>query len=271
MYVVDNDNANAEGYLRFYGGLPGVATKDDGTYRIIGLPGPGQVVVWWQEKYLRGADRDDEDAQPDGFGYMPGGNFGAFARVNPPKGAETVRRDLTLIPGWKFTGKIVGPDNNPLAGVRACGLTSFGWRDRGPLRAAEFTVDQFNPRKPRPLLFRHPEKGLICVAEPPKENGGTVTVRMTPGAAVIGRLLDADGEPVTRGELLLSFRLSKHAEGISYIPEPFKPDAAGRFRIDALFPGYDYTLSIGETNRRFGKELRAGQTTDLGGVRIKTE
>jgi RNA polymerase sigma factor (sigma-70 family) len=271
MYVVDNDNANADDYLRFYGGMPGVATKDDGTYRIIGLPGPGQVVVWSKDNYLRGADHDDEDAQPDGFGYMPGGNFGAFARVNPSKGAESVRRDLTLIPGWKFSGTIVGPDDKPLSGVRACGLTSFGWWDRAPLMAAEFTIGQFNPRKPRPLLFRHPEKGLIGVAEPPKENGGTVTVRMTPGAVVTGRLLDADGEPLTRGELHLSFRLSKHAEGISYVPEPFKPDAAGRFRIDALLPGYDYTLSVGDTNHRFGKELRAGETTDLGDVRIKRE
>ena len=83
--------------------------------------------------------------------------------------------------------------------------------------------------------------------------------------------MDADGEPTPRGELWLSFRLSKHAEGISYVPESYKADAAGRFRIDALLPGYDYTLSIGETDRRFGKDLRAGETQDVGDVRIKRE
>jgi hypothetical protein len=70
--------------------------------------------------------------------------------------------------------------------------------------------------------------------------------------------------------LWLSFRLSKHAEGISYVPESYKADAAGRFRIDALLPGYDYTLSIGETERRV-RDLRAGETQDVGDVRIKRE
>src|SRR5581483_7872177 len=116
-------------------GLPGVGTKDDGTYRIIGLPGPGQVVVWWQDGYLRGADREDEDGPPaNEFGYMPAINFAAFARVDPPRGAESVRRDITLIPGWTFTGTVVGPDGKPLAGARACGLSGWGDWDRDGMK-----------------------------------------------------------------------------------------------------------------------------------------
>jgi hypothetical protein len=271
MYVVDSVNPNADHYLGFYGGQPGVATKDDGTYRIIGLPGPGQIVVWSKENYLRGSDRDDEEAQGDGFGYMPGSNFGAFARVNPPSGAESVRRDLTLLPGWTFRGTLVAPDNKPLTGASACGLKSFGIWWHAPLPTDEFTVEQFNPRQPRPVLFRHPETGLVGIAEPPKANGGTVTVRMTSGAAVTGRLRDPDGNPKAGAELWLSIRLRKGVEGTSYLRAPIRTDAAGRFRIDALFPGYDYTLSVGNTNCRFGMELRAGQTTDLGDMRIKRQ
>ena len=48
------------------------------------------------------------------------------ASDNPPEGAESVRRDLTLMPGWAFACKIVVPDGKPLTGVRACGLHSFG-------------------------------------------------------------------------------------------------------------------------------------------------
>ena len=40
------------------------------------------------------------------------------ASDNPPKGAESARRELTLVPGWAFAGKIVGPDGKPLTGVR---------------------------------------------------------------------------------------------------------------------------------------------------------
>src|SRR5207244_1684132 len=39
----------------------GVATKDDGSYRIVGLPGPGLIGVMYQrEPYLRADERDDE-------------------------------------------------------------------------------------------------------------------------------------------------------------------------------------------------------------------
>jgi RNA polymerase sigma factor (sigma-70 family) len=270
MYHVRDGNPNRGDYLGFYGGLPGVATNEDGTYRIIGLPGPGQVVVWRQEHYLRGADRDDEDGPPDEFGYMPAINFGAFARVDPPKGVESVRRDITLVPGWTFTGTVLGPDGKLLAGALGCGLSGWGDWGREGMKTAEFTVRDFNPRRPRPVFFRHPETGLVGVAQPPKENGGTVTVRMEPGATVTGRLVDADGAPRAGVELILSFLLRKGPEGESYFREPVKTDAAGRFRIPTLLTGYQYHLSELSSNRMpIRGALRPGQTTDLGDVRIR--
>jgi RNA polymerase sigma factor (sigma-70 family) len=269
MYHVLDNNPNQGDYLGFFGGLPGVGTNEDGTYRIVGLPGPGQVVVWWQEHYLRGADRDDEDGPTEEFGYMPAGNFGAFARVNPPKGAESVRRDITLVPSWTFTGTVLGPDGRPLAGARACGLSGWGRWQREGMTTPEFTVREYNPRRPRPVLFRHPEAGLVGAAPPPKENGGAVTVRMEPGAAVTGRLVGKDGEPRAGVGLTLSFRLRKGPDGESYFPEPVKTDAAGRFQIPALPGGYKYLLSDGKGEVAVGGALRPGQTTDLGDVRIR--
>jgi hypothetical protein len=271
MYLVRDGNPNQGDYLGFFGGLSaGASTNEDGTYRIVGLPGPGQILVWRQEHYLRGADRDDADGPTaDQFGYMPAVNFAAFARIDPPKGAESVRRDIILIPGWTFTGTVLGPDGKPLAGARACGLSGWGDWGREGMKTAEFTVGEFNPRRPRPVLFRHPETGLVGVAQPPKDNGGAVTVRMEPGATVTGRLVDADGEPRAGVELTLSFRLRKGPEGESYLREPIKTDAAGRFRIPALLTGYQYRLSDGRGEQPVGGKLRPGQTTDLGDVRIK--
>ncbi len=272
MYHVRDPNPNQDDYLGFFSGEHGVATNEDGTYRIVGLPGPGQVVVWWQEHYLRGADRDDEDGPPaDELGPLPAVNFAAFARVNPPKGAESVRRDITLVPSWTFTGTVLGPDGKPLAGALACGLSGWGLWQRAALPAAEFTVREFNPRRPRPVLFRHPATGLVGVAQPPKENGGAVTVRMGPGATVTGRVVDAHGEPRAGVELHLSFRLRKGAEGVSYIPEPIKTDAAGCFRIPALPIGYQYRLSDHKGEVPVRGDLRPGETTDLGDVRIKAD
>jgi hypothetical protein len=69
-----------------------------------------------------------------------------------------VQRDVTLDPGWAFTGTVLGPDGNPLAGVRGFGLTGRlpPW-DREGMKKAEFTDRGFNPYRPRDLLLQHPE------------------------------------------------------------------------------------------------------------------
>src|SRR5262249_49772260 len=149
-------------------------------------PGPGLLTVFQDRKedYLLGAERDDEDGLKEAFGYMPQSNFAAFARIDPANGSESARRDIALVRGWTFTGTLLGPDGKPLAGAVRGGSSE-------PLKTAEFKVRRFNPRRPRPVFFRHPAKGLVGVAQPPKEDGGSVTVRMTPGAAIKGRLVDA--------------------------------------------------------------------------------
>src|SRR5262249_15894256 len=157
------------------------ATNDDGTFRLIGLPGPGQILVRWQEGYLFGAERDDEDGLREAYGEVPQGNFAAFSRIDPPNRAEILKRDIALVSGWAFAGRVLGRDGQPLVGA-----VMGGSRER--MKTAEFTVRHFNPRRPRPVFFRHPEKGLIGVVTPPKENGGSVVVRMEPGATVTGRI-----------------------------------------------------------------------------------
>ena len=266
MYLVRDGNPNLRDYLGFWGGLPDIeTTKEDGTYRVIGLPGPGQIVVFvdHEKDSLLGAERDDEDGLHEAFGYMPQANFTAFARIDPARGVESVTRDIVLVPGWTFTGTVLGPDGKPLAGA-VMGESSEG------MKTAEFTVRQFNPRRPRPVFFRCPEKGLIGVVRPPKENGGSVLVRMEPGAAVTGRLVEADGTPRPGVELTLSFSSKEepHWNECS-LHERIKTDREGRFRIDALVPGFDYFLFVHADHRdiRFGRRLRAGETTDLGDVR----
>ena len=97
-----------------------------------------------------------------------------------------MKRDVTLDPGWTFTGTVLGPDGKPLAGARKCDLNArYRW-EHERMTTAEF-AGGFNPRRPHAILFQHPEKGLVGAAQPPKENGGSVTVRLEPGAAVTGR------------------------------------------------------------------------------------
>ena len=101
-----------------------------------------------------------------------------------------MKRDVTLDPGWTITGVVLGPDGQPLAGAFGMGI--------GQLKTAEFTMRGFSPRESRELLFPHQAKGLIGLAPPPGTDGSSITVKLQPGAAVAGRLVDADGRPQSR-------------------------------------------------------------------------
>jgi hypothetical protein len=135
---------------------------------------------------------------------------------------------------------------------------------------AEFTVRRYNPGRPRAVLFRFPEKGLVGVAQPPKANGASVPVRLTAGAVVTGRLIDADGKPRAGVELAVSFRRKEGPQWWSdYSLERIRTDREGRFRVGALLPGYEFRLSDGKGNLSFGSALRPGPTKDLGGVQLE--
>ena len=188
-YFALNNNPNIVDHPGFDGTIPpywGVATKQDGSFRVVGLPGPGLIAVFYTDHHLLAPYRDDEYGikepvlytSPRQLGLLI--NYTAIARIDPLKGVESVKRDVTVDPGWVFTGTILGPDGKPLVGARSFGLTD---RDAPPeaMKTAEFAVRAFNPRRPREVFFQHPHQGLVGVARAPQQNGGSVTVHMEPG------------------------------------------------------------------------------------------
>jgi RNA polymerase sigma factor (sigma-70 family) len=265
--------------------------REDGTFRVAGLPGPGFLAVQSGDHYLLGRERDDADGTKDRITKTTPVQVGteaynALAPIEPPNRVEVFRRDVALDPGQTLTGTVVGPDGKPLTGARTYGLTTWSnWWRRPPLETPAFTVRAFNPRRPRAVLFLHPEKRLVGVLEPPKDPAAPVRVRLGPGATVLGRLVDADGRPRASVELSLDIRLRQRnlwAEYLSgevlrveYYPGRIKTDENGRFRLDALLPGEQFNLSDGRATLSFGGTdwfgdgLRAGETKDLGDVQIK--
>ena len=117
----------------------GVRTKEDGSYRFVGLPGPGLVAVYLTENhYLRAPEREDEygtketslNTAPYHLSFTS--NYSALARIDPAKGVDSVKRDVTLDPGWRFKGTVLGPDGQPLAGARSFGLDNRNYWDARP-------------------------------------------------------------------------------------------------------------------------------------------
>ncbi|HMC65687.1 MAG TPA: hypothetical protein VKI65_12175, partial [Gemmataceae bacterium] len=257
-----------------------LAAKEDGSYRVVGLPGPGLIGVYYQkDHYLRAGERDDEYAakftektplNTAPYALFFPNNFNAVARIDPVKGLDSVKQDVTIDPGWTFTGRLLGADGKPLTGAQSFG-TGMPWEEERERmkKTADFTVRAFNPRRPRDVFFQHLQMGLVGVAKPPKENGGAVTVRMEPGAAVTGRLVDADGRPRTGVELEVWFRLKEERGWSRFSPERVKTDREGRFRIGALLPGREFRLSAGKGELLTIRAPRSGQTKDLGDVQLK--
>ncbi len=123
----DNPNQSVYGYAP--DSTPGATVNEDGSYRVAGMPGPGLVVVRFVDGYLRAHERDDEFGIKEIFiptMPLPTMNYTAIARIDPAQGVESVKRDVTLDPGWTFTGTVLGPDGQPLAGAWGLGLTSRG-------------------------------------------------------------------------------------------------------------------------------------------------
>ncbi len=278
-YFALHDNPNLRDHPGFDGTIPphwGVAAKEDGSFRVVGLPGQGLIAVFYDNEHLLVPDRDDEYGtkeselytSPRQLGLLI--NYTALARINVGKGAESVKCNVTLDPGRTFTGTVLGPDGKPLTGARSFGLTERGWSYEA-MKTADFTVRAFNPQRARDVLFQHREKCLVGVAAPPKENGGSVTVRMEPGAAVTGRLVDADGKPRVGIELHVWFRHKEKAiyfDGSDYFPEPVKTDREGRFRIEGLLPGYMFRISDGKGELNF-LATASGREKDLSDVNLK--
>ena len=277
-YHAQPDNPNQSAYGYFPDDTPRT-TNEDGSYRVAGMPGPGMVAVRFVDGYLRAHERDDEYAIKEIFVPtmpLPTMNYTAIARIDPAQGVESVTRDLTLDPGWTFTGTVLGPDGKPMAGAWGIGLTARGdfARDLKPMKTAEFTVSGFNPHHPRPLMFQHPQKGLVGVAQPPKNRGESITVQLRPGATIAGRLVDADGRPRPGVKLVVWRDYKELAQPMDYAyfpPQPDKTDEQGRFRIAGLLPDYEFSLYDGKSVLPLGEGLRWGETKDLGDVKTGSE
>jgi hypothetical protein len=150
----------------------------------------------------------------------------------------------------------------------------LSWSDKKD--AAEFTVSSFSPHRPRDILFQHLEKGLVGVVQPPRENGGMVTVKMQPGAAVTGRMVDDNGKPQAGVDLELMILTKQWPSWLYYSPKRITTDKDGRFRVETLIPGFEFMLLDNRANSnrgriKFGKDLRSGEVKELGHVLFKEE
>ncbi len=239
-YFSLHGNPNLPDYPGFSGFIPShiIHAQEDGSYRVVGLPGPGLIGVYHDRDYhyLVTPERDDEygvkehDLNVAPYGIITG-NFAALARIDPPKGAEVMKQDVTLIPAYRIKGTVLGPAGKPAAGAsvflfdpgsireRAEPILKAKTNDKGSFRVtlskAEF--DDAIGRGPwATVTVLATAEGLgpdwVELRKVPDES---LTLRLVDDSVPItGRILDLQGRPVAGAKVTRGRIEAEGADGI---------------------------------------------------------
>jgi hypothetical protein len=260
----------------------------DGTFRILVLPGPAYLAAHadrnvFTRATLKGWDGGPVDAVPHGL--FPH-NYHAIAEINPyPDKPETSRYTIELKPGLTKSGSVVGPDDVPVEGALAFGLTAipdpgarisprperFGPPPPARLKGNQFTAVGLDPSEPRYLAFVHPEKKLGKLVRVRGDEQGDLVVKLEPLGTITGRVL-IGGEPAAGLTVTplpprrfadykdLPIDLLNASPGLfiadrearKWLPDLGVTDGKGVFRMEGFLPGLTYQLMVGDGELRGG-------------------
>jgi len=271
-------------------------TGPDGSYAITVMPDPGVIGVTaprW-DVYMPAAvtlkerkdffktpllyDKGGEDyltwaAGAGSYGSISVDSHNAVVLIEPGEKEEKLTRDVALERPLERKGRVVGPDDRPLAGVTVYGHTRGRGLTRGgveTLKEDEFIVRSVNPRANRPLIFYHKDKNLgFYLKDLRGEAPGPLSVKLQPCGSISGRMVDPDGLPLAGVFVNVDDR---HGGGYHFA----KMDKEGRFRIEGLVPGLEYRVWVnserGPSLPRFQEKVvvESGKHKDMGNKKVQS-
>jgi protocatechuate 3,4-dioxygenase beta subunit len=171
--------------------------------------------------------------------------YNAIVLLEPGEKEEGLVKDVALERPQERKGRVVGPDGQPLTGVKVTGLVQR--YDQETLEGAEFTVRRINPKAKRQLVFHHKDKNLgFILKELPGEKADPLVIKLQPCGSVSGRMVDRDGQPRAglRIDISAGFYGTTHHE--------LTTDKDGRFRAEGLLPGAQYQVFLARLQRDGG-------------------
>jgi hypothetical protein len=263
-----------------------VRTGEDGSFTVLALPGRGLIAAKVADReqegrYLMavGADKIQGRREAGDFITHPHicdpSRYNTVVEVNPPKGAESMVRDIVLESGNTVTGTILDPDGRPVQGASID--SAFGvWFHVKDLPTAQFRISGVDPKHPRSFFFRDRGGKLVAAVIFKGDEPMPVTVRLQKCATIIGRLVDEDGLPCTAWIMgsILPGQLN-NGFGVAVGTLNGKIGKDGRFRMEGVIPGLKVTLWAGKTYYIFDQQLapeltlQAGEVKDLGDLKRK--
>ncbi len=260
-------------------------TQPDGHFRLTGLPGSGIVAVHAGDAlYLSGIGGEQiTDRTPAGrintvrpdFSLQ---RFNAVRELRLPDDATDATANFQLDRGNTLHVTAVDPNGRALAvSVRGAGATTINTQ----LESADGKFDVVgmasNEKRMIYLVNRERKLGAVMVIQVAGAPGNRLTVRLEPLAAIKGRLIGPEGNPVKSGNIRADAHVDKLRGVYQTMVASQLSDSDGRFTI-YLPAGCNYTL--GATHSPFGGRYKwiaqdlpvsAGATKDLGDFEVGPE
>ena len=199
----------------------------------------------------------------------------SMKEINPAEGTETVHLDLALDPGAKVHLRVVDPQGKPVTGVKTGGRRNRGRYEIEPEAQAEIDVVTLGPGEDRMVWLVHEGRklGRVIHVKEGDDKNGPVVVTLEPSATITGRIVDADGNPVSGATIRPGL---KPGGDFSLGLPQVASGSDGRFTVPNVPTGCDYSLVAESgakiTQRRVAFKdaaVRPGETTDVGDIQLK--
>ncbi|HEX4072499.1 MAG TPA: hypothetical protein VHX68_15065, partial [Planctomycetaceae bacterium] len=258
---------------------------EDGTYRILGVPGPALISAWCTGgDYRMGVGFDDlKTVKPDRNGNLMEAVFSNGSPAPSRKWPNVVKEvtfpaepkpaacDLTLDPGESVTISVVDASGKAVRDYDVTGRSPTQ-RFTPPLQESQFRVVGLAHGEKRIVLIHHAGRhiGKALTIDFGKQTPRSMTVRLEPCATIVGRSVDRDGVPV--GGARLEPFVWPVGDYASQLPGT-TAGADGRFRHAGVLPGADYQVNLrlgwAPTTARERLSVKPGETIDLGDVNVR--
>jgi len=286
-YAFADDPALAE-YPGYAGGeCPFTWTDADGRFAVAALPGRGLLAAHLPaDRHLAAGGVEaipGYSATMKLFRTKPSICYAwahhAIAEIRPGHGAEAIDRDLEVDPGRTVSVNVVDPEGKPLPGATSIGIPSTGMPRPIHQESATFEATGLDPAHPRRVSILHDGRKLAGWAMLRGDEPDPVTVRLRPWAAATGRVVDAEGQPLSGKILARNLPDPKNREsgrGYMGLNQWLTLEPDGRFRVEGLMPGLFCRLHVSKDFERFAQvpadlEFAPGEVKDVGDLVVRPE
>jgi RNA polymerase sigma factor (sigma-70 family) len=208
------------------------------------------------------------------------GNHCKVLEIKPD--AKIVEQDIVLERASVLAVTIQDADDKPLSVVWVAGNSPEDWHYPTQCDKSECSVYQLDSNKPRLVVFFHLARKLTGTLALKGDEKGSVAAKLGPAGSIKGRLLDADGKPLSGVIVDVNYRQRAVKEIHNHVhrEKQVVSDADGAFTVEDLVPDQKFELSVhrGPFKRKYefvakpadpANQIKPGECRDLGAIKLR--